>query len=253
MIRRMHAYRARLSSGILIEFMPPAVKRKKTRVIIIAKGMPAGPSAGSAVEYFSKKGFWVITFRYRGSWESEGTFLRYSPDTDIISIIDALPRGLKELWGGKKFTIAPDEIFVAGISFGGAAALLASSDERINKVVVFSPVVDWTVKSKTEPISQMKRFLREAFGPAYRTTKNAWEKIQSGVFYNPMHRSEAIDGSKILIIHARDDEVTPIAPVRKFAKKTGAKFIEVPTGGHFGSRDVTSPRWWSHISKHFRS
>src|SRR5947209_12633233 len=38
-----------------------------------------------------------------------------------------------------------DEIFVIGGSFSGAAAILASLDPRVTKVIANCPVVDWSI------------------------------------------------------------------------------------------------------------
>jgi cephalosporin-C deacetylase-like acetyl esterase len=46
---------------------------------------------------------------------------------------------------GRRFSLAPDELFVIGGSFGGAAAILASLDPRVKKVIANCPVVDWSI------------------------------------------------------------------------------------------------------------
>ncbi len=79
----------------------------------------------------------------RGSWESGGKFLQKSPERDILDVIDELPKGVRELAFGKRFALKPDEIFVIGGSFGGAAAILASLDDRVKRVIANCPVVDW--------------------------------------------------------------------------------------------------------------
>jgi cephalosporin-C deacetylase-like acetyl esterase len=46
---------------------------------------------------------------------------------------------------GRRFSHSPDELFVIGGSFGGAAAILASLDPRVTKVIANCPVVDWSI------------------------------------------------------------------------------------------------------------
>src|ERR1700722_13965166 len=119
----MFLYRTRFKNEIVAEFLPSARKTRKDRVIILCDGMPGMPTKQGLARFLSRKGFWVIYPRYRGSWESGGQFLKKSPHLDILDVIDELPKGLKEVTFGKKFKIFSAEIFVIGGSFGGAAAI----------------------------------------------------------------------------------------------------------------------------------
>ncbi len=76
-----HTFRARLPSGILAEFLPPA--KPSNRVIILCDGLPSVPSKKEILQHLALEGFWVFHMRYRGTWESDGEFLNESPDTDV--------------------------------------------------------------------------------------------------------------------------------------------------------------------------
>src|SRR5580658_6828740 len=136
-------FRTRFKKEIVAEFLPPARAGKRQRVIILCDGMPSIPRKQPLVEFLAAKGFWVVYPRYRGAWESGGEFLRRSPHLDILDVIGELPKGLVEMAFRKQFALTPDEIFVIGGSFGGAATILASLDSRVNKVVANCPVTDW--------------------------------------------------------------------------------------------------------------
>jgi hypothetical protein len=69
-----------------------------------------------------------------GAWESGGEFLEKSPHQDILDILDDLPKELEEIAFGRRFELSPDQIFVIGGSFGGAAAILLSLDPRVKRV-----------------------------------------------------------------------------------------------------------------------
>lgn len=135
-------FRTRFKKQIVTEFLPPARAHKRQRVIILCDGMPSLPHKQPLCEFLSRKGFWVFYPRYRGTWESGGEFLEKSPHEDILDVIDELPNGLTEVTFRKKFVLKPDEIFVIGGSFVGAAAILASLDSRVKKVIANCPVVD---------------------------------------------------------------------------------------------------------------
>lgn len=138
-------FRTRFKKQIVAEFLPPARAHKKQRVIILCDGMPSSPRKQPLCEFLSRKGYWVFYPRYRGSWESDGVFLGRSPHEDILDVIDELPNGVTEVTFGKKFAVRPDQISVIGGSFGGTAAVLASLDPRVNKVIASCPVVDWSI------------------------------------------------------------------------------------------------------------
>jgi pimeloyl-ACP methyl ester carboxylesterase len=254
----MHTYRTRFKKDIVAEFLPPLTRKKPKgdRIIIFCPGQPGGPSNRNLLEFFAKKGFWIFLIRYRGSWESGGKFLAKSPERDVLDIIDELVKkqSVTELSDHMRFAIRPAQFFVFGGSFGGPAAILASRDERVVKAVCISPVVDWKDHIRHgETIDWGARFTRDAFGMAYRPVSDAWKKLKSGKFYNPALHAEEIDGKKLLLIHAKDDNVVRFGPVAKFAKKTGAKLVTLKRGGHGSSSWFAKPRFYKKIARFLKS
>jgi len=246
--------RTRFKKEIVAEFLPPARSVKKQKVILLYDGMPSVPKKQSLVQFLSKKGYWVIYPRYRGAWESGGEFLKKSPEEDVRDILDELPKGLKDLRFGKRFPLSPDEIFVIGGSFGGPAAILGSLDARIKKVIAVCPVVDWTIMRHTLSAETSNpnyaSFVRETYGDAYRFSDKNWKKLYTGKFYNPMSRIREIDGKKIMIFHAKDDDVVPWKSADRFARKTGVKFKLLSRGGHLRT-DFIVEKYWPEIKKFF--
>ena len=92
-------------------------------VAIICSGAPAVPRKKTLMEFLARKGYWAFHIRYRGTWESRGTFLKKSPAQDVLDVIDELPKGFTELWTGKRYKINPKKILLTGSSFGGAAGI----------------------------------------------------------------------------------------------------------------------------------
>jgi pimeloyl-ACP methyl ester carboxylesterase len=215
--------------------------------------MPSVPSSGALIEFFSKKGYWVFCPRYRGTWESGGRFLKYPPDKDVLDIVDGLPRGFKDAYGGKKYQVRHPEIYLIGSSFGGPAAILASQDARVKKVALISPVIDWRADSKIEPLSLLERTTRDAFGEAYRFSDFDWKKLEGGKFYNPATCAWKINGKKLLIVHAKDDKYVLWRPVLKFSKQTGARLMLFKRGGHLSASIIMKPKFYKHIKKFFVS
>jgi len=249
-------FRTRFKNDMVAEFLPPSRQGKREKVIILCDGMPSMPSKQPLVEFLSKKGFWVFYPRWRDAWESGGQFLQKSPDADILDVIGELPNGVRELAFGQQFTLCPDEVFVIGGSFGGAAAILASLDKRIKKVVVNCPVVDWGIldeeREKETSNPSYPAYIREAFGNGYRLSDKNWNKLRGGKFFNPMHHVDEIDGSKVMMFHAKDDPYIPWKTVDRFAKQVGAKLTLLSRGGHLSTSNIVQ-RYWISISAFFKS
>ncbi len=244
----MYTLRTRFKKDIVTEFLPPTRSTKKQRVIIMCDGAPSLPNKKQLLTFFSKKGYWAFHVHYRGSWESDGKFLASSPHQDLLDVIDELPKGFQEFWENKKFKVKPDEIYLLGGSFGGAAVILASQDSRVTKAVAVSPLIDWRKPGPDEPYPKMIRFFDQAYGNGYRLTKNAWSKLKSGKFFNPIQHMDSIDGKKLLIIHAKDDKTCPYSITKKFAATTGAKLVSLPRGDHMSSSLIIKPRFYKQFT-----
>ena len=249
----MHILRTRINKDIVCEFLPPVrrtISAKPTqKVIILCGGMPTYPGKNAVPEFLANEGYWVFIPRYRGSWESGGKFLALSPHQDVLDIIDQLPKGFRDLWSGKTYNITEPEIYLIGSSFGGAAVILASRDAYVKKAIALSPVIDWRVETKSEPVNKLRMFTKEAFGEAYRFNEEDWKKLKSGTFYNPMHEVASIDGNKLLIIHAKDDKTVYARTSMSFSKITGAKLILLNKGGHLSISQTMMPKMWKEMKK----
>lgn len=247
-------FRARFKKDIVAEFLPPTRASQKQKVIVLCDGMPSIPRKQPLAEFLASKGYWVFYPRYRGSWESGGEFLATSPHLDILDVIDEIPRGVREVTYGQRFPLKPDEIYVIGGSFGGAAAILVSLDRRVKKVIANCPVVDWSVLAQSEKAETSNpsyaAYIRQAFGTAYRLSDRRWARLHNGKFYNPAFHVEEIDPSKVMMFHAKDDPYVPYTSVARFAERTGIKLRSFRTGGHI-STDGTVRKQWTRIKAFF--
>ena len=248
----MHTLRTRFANDIVAECMPS--QKPSQDVIIFCDGMPGLPGKKKKLmEFYAKKGYWCFNPRYRGVWESGGSFLENSPVEDIRDVIDGLFQPVNSLWDGVEYNIDPKHIIIVGGSFGGPAALLLSSDPRVNAVITVAGVVDWTVPGETEPLDWLFDVTKASFGEAFRITKKNWEKLQEGNFYNPVNQLEDIDPTKILMIHAKDDTVVPYVATDVFSQKLGIPLVSLKTGDHLSSSILTRWKMWRHIKKHLAS
>ncbi len=238
--------RTRFNKQIVAEFIAPKNKRSR-KIMIICHGLPSIPKKNELMQFFADRGYWVFFPRYRGTWESDGQFLKKSPHLDVLDIIDGIEQGFNDLWTEKKYQLNPSKVHLLGSSFGGPAVILASRDSRVDKVIAVSPVTDWTDDSKVEPLDWLGKFIQKAFGNAYRFKQADWNKLIQGDFYNPINHINEIDGKKLLLFHAKDDVYVPYKSVKIFAKETGAKLITFSSGGHFSTSQVVAPKFFSKI------
>jgi pimeloyl-ACP methyl ester carboxylesterase len=247
-------FRTRFQREIVTEFLPPTRPGKTQRAIILCDGMPSIPRKQPLAEFLSAKGYWVFYPRYRGAWESGGEFLARSPHLDILDVLGGLSKEFRELAFGRQFRVSADEVFVIGGSFGGAAAILASLDPRVKKVVANCPVVDWAIlrreQKKETSNPSYAAYIRAAFGQGYRLSDRNWRKLLGGKFYNPMHHAAEVCSSKVMMFHAQDDPYIPYQSVRKFARITGVKLKLLRRGGHL-STDLIVRKYWVEIHAFF--
>ena len=227
----MQLQRTRFGKDIVCEVARPP--RASHKALLLIGGLPSLPSKPQLLEYYANKGYWVFMPRIRGTWESGGEFLQYSPEVDHQIVINGIIKGWRVVWTGEKFVLKPKHIDVIGGSFGGTAAVLLSALTEVRKIVAFAPVIDWTVESKGEPHVKFKSFIREAYGMAYRGDSKNLDKLFKGEIYDPATASGLV-GKKMLIVHAKDDEIVPYEPVVGFADKHSAKLVLREKGGHFG-------------------
>ena len=232
--------RTRLKGGIVAEFLPPV--KKSFKVIILCGGMPSYPEAKELMFKLSNLGYWSFLFRYRGSWESDGLMFARSPHLDVRDVIDSLSAGFCDLWSGEDYIISNPEIYLLGSSFGGTAAILASSDPRVKKAFALSPVIDWRQESELEPNDFLEHFTRQAFGQGYRFALGGWEKIKGGRFFNPIVYARKLKGKKIYIVNSRDDLIVLPGPAEKFTKISGCHLHTFRTGGHLGFSGIKRKR-----------
>lgn len=237
---KKEVYRTVFKKEILCEFVEPA--KESSRVIILCSGMPGYPAKRELLERLSKRGYWVFLPRYRGTWESKGSFLKYSPEKDIKDVVDSVHHEITELWNKKKFRIENPKIFVLGWSFGGPAVILNSSDKRVKKVLAISPVIDWRIDSKIEPMDKELEYMKTGFHGSYRCRDSDWKRLAEGKMYNPIDEIDRVDAKKIWIMQALDDESVNPGPSKVFARKTGCKITLFKKGGHSISYKVLKKR-----------
>jgi hypothetical protein len=126
----------------------------------------------------------------------------------------------------------------------------------VNKVIANCPVVDWSIlpeeQTKETSNPSYAAYIREAFGNGYRLSESNWNKLRSGIFYNPTHHIKELFPSKILMYHAKDDPYIPWRSVRDFAANAGIRLRLLPRGGHLKTEHIVRT-YWPQIDRFFHS
>lgn len=250
--------RTRFAKDIVAEVTMPA--KQTGNILILLSGVPSSPNKPDMLDFWTKKGYTCILPRLRGTWESDGEFLKDSPEEDVFDIVNELTsknfKGIKtieEPFVETIHKIKVKSIYIVGASFGGTGAVLASSHKKVKKVVALAPVLDWSVDSPDEPFEFFEKFTAFAFGGAYRAKAISWKKMQQNKLYSPVAVSNKLPGEKICILHAQDDCVVPIDPLYSFVRDTNCNFKEYKTGGHVGLNESRKLKYYKEIEKFFAS
>lgn len=232
---------------IVTEYWMP--KKASGKAIVLCDGAPGMPSKNRLGQFLARKGYWVFHPRYRGTWESKGEFLKKSPAEDITDVIDALSLGFTDTMSGTTYLLDIREVVIIGASFGGAAAIIASTHPLVRRAVAIAPVVDWRVETKEEPFETFVSEIVNGFPGAYRGPLASFKKLLQKRFYNPVDHAARLDPAKLFLIHAKDDQCVPYQPTKRLAKATGAKYLEYARGGHLGASMVMEKQIWARVGR----
>lgn len=229
----MVIYRSKIKN-IILEFIPSAIKKIKG-VIIICPGLPDVPKYKSLMHILANQGFYVIQPRYKGTWESGGTFANHSPVKDVENIINYITKNkLIELYSYKAFNIKKYKLFILGSSFGGTVALSLIKNKKISKIVSLSPIVNFKThdNSEEQDLIWLGSFIQRAFFNAYRFSIKDWKKMMKGELFNPVQKLPADLAKKLMIFYDESDPVIDYRQIEEYISANNIKFFKVNGVGH---------------------
>lgn len=218
-------------------------------VIVLCDGLPAVPSQKRFMTVLASKGYVVAYPRYRGTWESGGTFLAHSPVHDIRDVVDTFycAAPMCELYEQKKLHLPQGQnIAVVGVSFGGSVALALASDTRVSRVVALAPIVDFAEFAKPQYRNQdlyfLGQFLRRGFPYVYRFHDDRWKDLCQGNIFTPLDHVTSEDAKKIMVLFGDADTVVNAQHALPFLEKKGIPSSLLPGLAHpsFGTMENSS-------------
>jgi pimeloyl-ACP methyl ester carboxylesterase/predicted nucleotidyltransferase len=194
--------------------------------ILFADGLPRVPEADKFLNLLASWGYDVFYPRLRGTWESEGSFLKEHPGEDILAIIEALTKGISI----KETQFRSDKQILVGISFGTLSVVHASSHPSIQTVIAISPIISMR---DIVSIESLEAYIREFFPGSYRFLSEDWAQLMQGkIDLNPDIFNSGDRGlGKYHFIAAEQDEQIPFDSLVKFCTKNNIKLHAIP-GAH---------------------
>ena len=199
--------------------------------LVLCHGFPSGASgaATSAQTYpeladriAAEAGWTVLTFNFRGTGPSEGSFSLGGWLSDLRAAVDHLI-GMPEV----------DGVWLCGASTGGSLAVCAAGeDERVRGVATLSARADFD-----DWAAHPRRFLDHArdigviTDPRFPANFDAWARELREI--RPVALVAKLPPRPLLLVHGSDDEVVPAIDARTLADCHGDAELRVVAGaGH---------------------
>jgi len=126
--------------------------KAKKETVILLHGLPGNERNLDIAQELRRHGKNVIYFNYRGAWGSQGEFMYSNCIEDVEKVLDFL--STEE--NSNKYRIKLDSFILLGHSMGGGIALISGAkDDRVKKIVAYSP---WNAGETKFTDAQIKGF-----------------------------------------------------------------------------------------------
>lgn len=207
------------------------IREEKADSIIILPGFPSSGADEEVMKKFYELGFNVFFLNFPGSLQSRGNFLETNPVDDVIDFVKYLKNGkCTSLWDLKEKKFSPKKFILLGNSFSGAIACgVASKCKEIDRLILFSPVVDFNLhdSKKEQDLNALTEFVKRAYENLYRikfdnliTQLDKFKEISSKNYTNKI-------GIPFFIFHDPTDETVSIQHSERIIESIkGSRLIE---------------------------
>lgn len=176
-------------------------------VVVLCHGLPGNEKNLDLAQAIRRAGWTVVTFNYRGSWGSPGS---YSFANDLADV-DAVLAYARDPANAAKLGLDPKRILLGGHSLGGwTTALTAAHDKGLAGAFMISP--GNLGRLGKLPRDQASAFLRDNGMEALATTPEAMvdELIAKGDAYDFVTTAPRLIDTRLLVLTS-DDGGAPAA------------------------------------------
>jgi uncharacterized protein len=176
-------------------------------VVVLCHGLPGNEKNLDLAQAIRRAGWTVITFNYRGSWGSPGTY-SFANDLADVGAVLAYARSPEN---AAKLALDPKRLVLGGHSLGGwATALTAAHDKGLAGAFMISPGNLGRIGKM--PREQAIAFLKDNGMESLATTPEAMadELIAKGDAYDFVQTAPRLTGTRLLMLTS-DDGGAPAA------------------------------------------
>lgn len=196
--------------------------------IIYLSGFPSNGSYDDKINLLYEKGYNVFVPLYRGSFQSNGSFLERNPVRDLEEFYDYISKGKAiELYNEKEINFKNTCTYLYGSSYGGSMALGLAAVRSIDKIVLSGPVWSWDSHSeKEEDLQQLIGFVKRAFKHLYRLdTEDLQGRLREFEELKPAFYKDKIN-AELLVFHDTEDKVVNYKHTEKHARDLKSKVVK---------------------------
>ena len=208
--------------NILGELYLPEERTGSFPALILCHGIPAkvkGPDDRGyplLAERFSRAGFLVLIFNFRGAGVSEGDF-------DLLGWARDLEKGLNTLY------LRPDvnrkRIYLMGFSAGGAVSIFVAAQHReVAGVVSCASPAEFRDLSTARGLEDFLAHARDVGlikDPGFPRSVEEWKKSFKTV--RPIDWIDRIPPRPLLLIHGTQDDVVRVSHAHRLSEKVKGK------------------------------
>lgn len=237
--------------GIFFEFV---LQDRTADAVIILPGFPGRNDFGELIELFFDRGYHVFVPRYRGSFQSAGSFLSKNPVDDLIMFSKNLNKGIvKSLWDMKKQSFKINKKIIVTGSFGGAIACgLVAKQPGFSYLILAAPVWDFArhnEKGDEEDLVNLTEFVKRAYKNCYRINfKNLQDKMSKFKEVRPEYYLSTLINFPVLVFHDPNDKVVSFKHTKEMLPRLNkATYIEHYLG--HGLSDHLMIAFWKEVDK----
>jgi pimeloyl-ACP methyl ester carboxylesterase len=192
--------------GVLINglmYSPPGAGVHPT--LVICHGLPGNEKNLDLAQAVRRAGWNAVTFNYRGSWGSPGTF-RFAQNLEDA---DAVLAYLRDPANAAKFAIDTKHIAIAGHSMGGwVTALTAAHDHQLSGAILISAadMASFGARPHEQIVKEMADDMESLNGVSAESMANELTSIR-----NKFSFDQAVDGlvQTPLLVLSADDGLAP--------------------------------------------
>ncbi len=220
------------------------VHKKPAKAIILLPGFPSNNNQDEIMHYFFDQGYNVFFMRYKGMFQSEGEFLSKDPSDDVVDFVNFLKKGrVINLWNDTRVSFTNTKYIVVTGSFSGAIALSTISKiKNIKKIILFSPVWDYSLHNETykeQELAHLTKFVKKAWNNLYNFTFDNIQE-QMNLFEDCLWENyhSKLDDKKILVFQDPKDQTTSINHTEYFKKQKQVITLQKHNKGHGMNIDI---------------